>query len=1413
MNDWHSFPLDIPNPLELCVEGNFEKLFELYYDEPMFSMLNFHGYQPDDYIMGTGLKQRDDFMTNIRQKLEVAKNRHGYFKGYQPIHYAVAHGDLQAVRKLVEKYKCSPCQKSIHIACYLRHFEVVQYLIKECECFNSKDKQQVPFKFLCHEVYSTRQSIHELQFSSKSVVERHEFYDKKLVGTVGTGHFQILMFLCECYEFKLVDTAAELIFQFTLLCGDPMHLEFLESNNILKAENVLAGTSSIQFSLFGNNLKMLELLLRRNVIISDAELLATAVECCVSEDVISLLVIKCSFSPLYTMLQHECFKKMSLIIYIGYHVIHNSNKTITSKFLLDKLVERYGRSSDTSEQNILHYISANRNVFSLACFDSLKKPHLQRQQDSNGQLPLHIACSKIAESHLLDFACSQIAERYPEDDILNLVKTVSSDCDINAQDQHGNTPLHIACLHQNWIIVQYLVWMKNASVTLRNTDGLIPFQYLRRRLPSIIPIGSLLLAFRDLRPSGIFATEGVINARYRDGNTLLHHACIIQCVDDIQYLVHNLRADIHMTNLEGKNGLHIVSSWYMERKPDEVDAIFNCLANDETESTLDGDGNTPLHIACSQLSFGPLEKYHIPLAVKIYNKAGDLPIHCFLGTSPWRCFDAAKLLLQEIDVNLRDANGNTPLHLLLACQIHFEDIMLYLIEFRGAMTQIRNKRGQLPLHLIIKRCCKNWPLVSFLINSESLFVQDEDGNTPLHLACTIYPASITFLLASELVCPVASLWSDKLCTDFVASTLRLEALDCILLIKNNSNSTPLQLMLDNVEDPCSILGVLKNFSFDNLDSTICDEFLLHIYFEKGVQSEDCTYYCDVIRILINSRNAQLKNVSDEGILHSVFKWPGRHFKDFISLIPNVEELLNARNEDGKTPLHVLCKYSGMEAFKFVLQCKGSKELVQLRDNSGRTVLHCACNAWWRHEETIKIMILECDDSKEFLDTQDENGSTALHIALKNGFLSAAKLLLEFGCTPNVKDNNGNIPLHFARHIDVAKLLPTTGQDVLTLNSDKLSPIHLAVEKYCIDLSRYLYEYCDYNDIVHMVAVEGAKLPIQVFFQKLLIQRSEFMCQRIKIAEMAGYLLEHGFDYEYLEFEEIAILMQFMCKTSFIETEIYLREPLKHSVSTGKCSLKSPPYSHIDRVELMHAAAWFGRVDIIQYLIEKENVDPCSTDVKGRNSLWFACGCTNLFSSNVYLWCTSGLFCQGNPEMEAIQLLLETGCSIFTQDSTTSPFEWVCNTQNLKMLKALTSAPESANLQDEDGNTPLMVVIALWNSNEVNATRAFIRKSSKFLIPRSNQSMTNNKGYSALYLACKHELPLDIVRKLDLSHSLSSSSLNSPLEIAIKHGNMKALKYLIFKLNISSEALVHLIDLCLQEKQKCMAKYLLRNVNL
>ena len=1306
--------LVLPKPIELCEQGNFEILFESYYDKlgPLHKV-KIHGYQPSDYLTEATLKNRENYISNIETKKIVASKalqssdyislRRTEFKGYQPIHYAVAQGNLSAVRTLVEKYKFSPkSHKGFHdalsVACYYGHFEVLRYLVEDCKCYEAmKDEERL---------------LHVLSSEVREGKDANEKPYLQLKGTKGNEHLKIMQLLLKYHQGgKFKHTPIELL-QLILLRGEYKHIEFLGKflktdvkTIILDAMNVKAltcfggfVTPLIEFAYFKDNLAMVKELLNNGVIASNAEFILYAIRSLASDEMLKLLVTNSSSDLLYEKVQHwldgeECF--IDYVASLAANSVHAP--------MLDLLLATFGSCVDSKKQNALHYIckSSSRH------YQAKHVQNLQQRLDSNNeQLPLQVTCF-IAE---------------PKTELLDVV---SANCDVNASDKDGNTPMHIACLYRNWKVVKYLHGKKKVSIVLKNNEGMIPLHFINLHCPKF--------QLQTLNP----AIAGEVD---HDGNTLLHIACIRG--NDIQYvmdLVTRARVPIHKPNKNGQIPLHFVPEWDWSQMDMSAERIVDLLSNSETGKAQDIKGNTPLHIACyhsvnaSQLALVKYILHKKPPSAALYNKAGKLPIHIILGKHYGNKYYSADMalvesLLGEIDVNLPDENGNTPLH--LACMLpadHHSSILnfsqskliSFLLKSKAAFVQIQNSNCELPLHLLLKYGCCDYHLIKLLISPYSLCVQDKDGNTPLHIACFSATTCIdsAILLLVEERSSSFEYYSSRHFMPFLTSTPRLDSLNCLSL-QNTNGHTPLQILLNSLRSPRVILEVVAMLCLDQAyknDTTLCDDLCLHNCV-RGMRDLQNSSNFVVLRALINPLNANRKDVNGDTLVHCVVASASEELLQY--LLEQCSVITNIKNIQGNTPLHLAC-------------------------------IHC-------------------------------------------------------------------------RPLSVLKLLQIRSEDITALNEDGLAPIHLAVQNHNFTAVKYLQSI--YKDAVSIVTTRG-KVPIQLFFKTytekyqyseyilnfLLFERATATCT-INYNRMAIFFAEcinTGDFILNLDATEIELMIQLMCSVSFTETEKYLKE--KRAFLAHKSSLKSPPYCHINRTQLLHMAAWFGRTDILQYLISEENVDPQGADEKGRNALVYACRSLKkiiaYFEHNL------------SPSRDAIQLLIKHGCSIFDQVSNEAfyaeqrcnLFNKLCRNGNKGLVKAaITAVPDSINIQDNLGNTPLMTVI--------KERPGFLLELAKFLIQDSacDQTITNDDGNQALHLACQHDSLLDVVKLLNMTnaHGAGNKYRRTPVEIAIEKGNFNILKYLLSNAPIEDDLKrITLVEFSLRVKQSAAASLLLKGLTL
>ena len=218
----------------------------------------------------------------------------------------------------------------------------------------------------------------------------------------------------------------------------------------------------------------------------------------------------------------------------------------------------------------------------------------------------------------------------------------------NEDDTHfigkGLTPLHIACLNDRSLVVQYLI-EKGANIEAKDPNDCRPLHYAAN-------FGLFHLV------NSLIGKGADIEAKNSDNETPLYLAC--------------------------QNGFILIVTFLVEKGANIEAKCFN--------------GSTPLHIAC--------ERGHLTVVRYLVLKGVDIeakyehnqtPLHiaCREGHLP-----IVKLLIEKgANINAIDDYGETPLH--FASMFGKTDVVNYLIS-KGANKNAKDKDGQTPFEIAWK---------------------------------------------------------------------------------------------------------------------------------------------------------------------------------------------------------------------------------------------------------------------------------------------------------------------------------------------------------------------------------------------------------------------------------------------------------------------------------------------------------------------------------------------------------------------------------------------------------------------------------------------------------------------------------------------------------------------------------------
>jgi ankyrin repeat protein len=336
-------------------------------------------------------------------------------------------------------------------------------------------------------------------------------------------------------------------------------------------------------------------------------------------------------------------------------------------------------------------------------------------------------------------------------------------------------------------------------------------------------------------------------------------------------------------------------------------------------------------------------------------------LDCLLDTEHGTKYVAELVNAKLLDVNARDRNGKTLLHMavyfngagfengnLVLTSLHFARLKLtQLLIAKGADVHAKDNQGQTPLHSAYWNSKEVAQLL--IAKGADVHAKDNDSNTPLHMAAKNDSKEVAQLL--------------------IAKGADVHARD-------NYSNTPLHFARSEVE----LLLIAKGADVHARNNQ--NQTPLHrVRASKEV----------VQRLIAKGADVYARDNQGRTPLHFAGS------KEVAELLIAKGADVHAKDNQGRTPLHLTLS----EEVAQLLIAKGAD--VHAKDNQGRTPLHLVGSQMSLVQPFAKHMIELLVAKGADVNARDNQGRTPLHLAR---WTKVRNLLIAKGADVTAKDNQG-----------------------------------------------------------------------------------------------------------------------------------------------------------------------------------------------------------------------------------------------------------------------------------------------------------------------------------------------------------------------------------------------------------------------
>ncbi|XP_014670719.1 PREDICTED: rabankyrin-5-like [Priapulus caudatus] len=627
------------------------------------------------------------------------------------------------------------------------------------------------------------------------------------------------------------------------------------------------------------------------------------------------------FTPLWVALQQHC--------------------DYQEKSLSARLVAR-GSSTDAvcpkSGDSLLHLAARSGNGD--AALFLVKYGAQPGLVNNRGETALHCACqtglAKLVAALLLKGANPNAQTQDAE------VEAVAEEEEEEEGAVGKQTPLHVAIRCSREAVVNVFLEHKRRLTESPDNKLVIPnFNVKDSRHETVLSL-ALWLGLHDIA-AGLLAAGADIDCKDAEGNTLLHQAIIKQDSRSALFLLDH-SADITSKTVDEETPLELSIKRHL---PIVVDALCQKGANTDEP---DSQGNSPLWKAletgqedigsvlvkhrCDTTAWsrGPdgCEQTLLHRAIDENNEA----VACFLIRSICD-INSPRRPGPNGEGGEEAYDGQTPLH--LACQWGQELVVHSLLE-QGANVNIRDAEGKTPIHIAISN--QHQVIISLLLLHPGLdlTVRDKRGLTPFAAAMTSKNNNAAqAILQNE---PTAAEQCDNKGRNFLHVAIQKADIESVLFlisvhasvntrIQDSHQLTPLHLA---VIAGCEMIVRNLLLAFANIDDvTHQKQTALHLAAAHDQQT--------ICAVLIENKIDY--NAVDDNLNNALHIAAQKGNLGCVRILLT-ESRINAEviNMRGQTPMHMLGRYGKENAaaiFDLFMECMPEYQLDK-PDVEGNTVL-------------------------------------------------------------------------------------------------------------------------------------------------------------------------------------------------------------------------------------------------------------------------------------------------------------------------------------------------------------------------------------------------------------------------------------------------------------------------------------------